>query len=61
MRIVDFPEVAKAFDAVLARVLTDREPALIMRRKREAVVIVAASDWEIVQRHLGSGLDKSTS
>ncbi len=60
MRIVGFPEVAKHFDAVVDQVVADREPALVTRRGQEAVVLIAASDWEIVQRRLRFMPDEST-
>ncbi|WP_165183984.1 type II toxin-antitoxin system Phd/YefM family antitoxin [Caulobacter soli] len=59
MRIISFPAAAKNFDEVVDRVIADRDPALVTRGEQEAIVVIAASDWKIIQRRLGSTPDES--
>ena len=46
MTALHFSDVRANFKAVLDKVVADRAPITITRRKAESVVMVSASEWE---------------
>lgn len=52
MDIVTYSDARANLKAVMNRVVADRTPVVVMRRKGNAVVMVSLSDWNAIEETL---------